>query len=112
MGHLAPRSVTCTADLPHGPHHRRRRRRQHPCAGPPSANRAADLDPFTVVPATVAYREAATARQPVHWIERQRRGPTASALEVMTALVNELLPHIDLEQAGEPCQAQEELRHA
>ena len=66
----------------------------------------------TVVPATVAYREAATARQPVHRIERQRRGPTASALEVMTALVNELLPHIDLEQAGEPCQAQEELRHA
>jgi chromosome partitioning related protein ParA len=60
----------------------------------------------TVVPATVAYREAATARQPVHRIERQRRGPTASALEVMTALVNELLPHIDLEQAGEPCQTQ------
>ena len=28
----------------------------------------------TVVPATVAYREAATARQPVHRIERQRRG--------------------------------------
>ena len=66
----------------------------------------------TVVPATVAYREAATARQPVHRIERQRRGPTASALEVMTALVNELLPHIDLEQAGEPCQTQEGLRHA
>ncbi len=61
----------------------------------------------TVVPATVAYREAATARQPVHRIERQRRGPTASALEVMTALVDELLPHIDLEQAGEPCQTQQ-----
>ena len=28
------------------------------------------------------------------------------------ALVDELLPHIDLEQAGKPCQTQEELRHA
>lgn len=67
---------------------------------------------FTVVPATVAYREAATARQPVHRIERQRRGPTASALEVMTALVTEFLPHIDLEQAGEAGRTQEGACHA
>ena len=66
----------------------------------------------TVVPATVAYREAATARQPVHRIEKQRRGPTASAAEVMTALVNELLPHIDVAESGAATQAQEGIGHA
>jgi chromosome partitioning related protein ParA len=66
----------------------------------------------TVVPATVAYREAATARQPVHRIEKQRRGPTASAAEVMTALVNELLPHIDVAESGAATQAREGIGHA
>jgi len=66
----------------------------------------------TVVPATVAYREAATARQPVHRIEKLRRGPTASALEVMTALVSELLPHIDVGETGTDAPAREGLRHA
>ncbi len=50
----------------------------------------------TVVPATVAYREAATSRTPVHRWEKQRRGPTPCARETMTGLVRELLPHIDL----------------
>jgi chromosome partitioning related protein ParA len=50
----------------------------------------------TVVPATVAYREAATGRTPVHRWEKQRRGPTPCARETMTSLVRELLPHIDL----------------
>ena len=64
------------------------------------------------MPATVAYREAATARQPVHRIEKLRRGPTASALEVMTALVSELLPHIDVGETGTDSPAREGLRHA
>ncbi|HSH30798.1 MAG TPA: ParA family protein [Thiohalobacter sp.] len=50
----------------------------------------------TVIPATVAYREAASARIPVHQWEKQRRGPTPCARETMVALVRELLPHIDL----------------
>ena len=66
----------------------------------------------TVVPATVAYREAATARQPVHRIEKQRRGPTPSALEVMTALVSELLPHIDVAESGAAVRTQEGIGHA
>ncbi len=51
----------------------------------------------TVVPATVAYREAATARVPVHRWEPRRRGATPCALETMTSLVRELLPHLDLQ---------------
>lgn len=50
----------------------------------------------TVVPATVAYREAATARVPVHHWERQRRGATPCARETMVSLVRELFPHVDL----------------
>lgn len=50
----------------------------------------------TVVPHTVAYREAATARVPVHRWERLRRGATPCALETMTGLVRELLPHVEL----------------
>ncbi len=50
----------------------------------------------TVVPGTVAYREAATARTPVHRWERQRRGPTPCALETMAGLMRELFPHIEL----------------
>jgi chromosome partitioning related protein ParA len=48
----------------------------------------------TVVPSTVAYREAATARIPIHRFEPRRRGPTPSGLEVMTAIVRELFPHL------------------
>lgn len=57
----------------------------------------------TVVPAAVAYREAATARIPVHRWDLQRRGPTPCARETMVSLVRELLPHIDIapEIAGE-----------
>jgi chromosome partitioning related protein ParA len=55
----------------------------------------------TVVPATVAYREAASAQIPVHEWEPRRNGGTApSAHETMTALVNELLPHVDLPSTG------------
>ena len=50
----------------------------------------------TIVPATVAYREAATARVPVHHLETQRRGPTPCARETMVGLVHELLPHVDI----------------
>lgn len=50
----------------------------------------------TMVPGTVAYREAATACVPVHRWEQQRRGSTACALETMTSLVRELLPHVEL----------------
>jgi chromosome partitioning related protein ParA len=48
----------------------------------------------TVIPSTVAYREAATARVPVHRWEPKRRGPTPSAREVMLALVAALFPHL------------------
>ena len=51
----------------------------------------------TVVPTTVAYREAATSRVPVHRFESQRPGPTPCACETMTSLVRELLPHIEVE---------------
>lgn len=44
----------------------------------------------TVIPATVAYRKAASMQMPVHRIERRRPGPTPSALETMTRLVEEL----------------------
>jgi chromosome partitioning related protein ParA len=46
----------------------------------------------TVIPATVAYREAATARLPVHRWEARRRGPTPCARETMLRLVRELFP--------------------
>lgn len=56
----------------------------------------------TVVPSTVAYREAATARTPVHRWEPHRVGPTASARETMLMLVRELFPHLrDVELAAE-----------
>lgn len=48
----------------------------------------------TVIPGMVAYREAATARMPVHRWEPQRSGPTASAHDVMRAFVRELFPHL------------------
>jgi chromosome partitioning related protein ParA len=48
----------------------------------------------TIVPNTVAYREAATARIPAHRWEPQRRGPTLSARMAMLSLVHELFPHL------------------
>lgn len=43
-----------------------------------------------VIPATVAYREAAAAGEPAHRFEPERKGPTPIALESMIALVREL----------------------
>jgi ATPases involved in chromosome partitioning len=51
----------------------------------------------TVIPSTVAYREAATARQPVHMYEPRRRGPSSSARDTMFALARELFPHIGVD---------------
>ena len=48
----------------------------------------------TDIPSTVAYREAATARIPVHRWEPRRTGPTPSARASMLALVRELFPHL------------------
>ena len=47
-----------------------------------------------IIPNTVAYREAATARVPVHRWETQRTGPTQSARVAMLALAHDLFPHL------------------
>ena len=52
----------------------------------------------TIVPSTVAYREAATAGMPIHRYEPRRRGSTPSGRDVMTSVVRELFPHL----AGDP----------
>jgi chromosome partitioning related protein ParA len=44
----------------------------------------------TVIPATVAYRKAASLQTPVHRIEHRRSGPTLPALETMRRLAIEL----------------------
>jgi chromosome partitioning related protein ParA len=62
------------------------------CYGP-SRGRIMILD--TVVPTTVAYREAASAQQPVHRWEPTRHGPTPSGLESMLSLVRELPVGLD-----------------
>ncbi|MGH8473311.1 MAG: ParA family protein, partial [Gammaproteobacteria bacterium] len=54
----------------------------------------------TVIPATVAYREAASAQQPVHRFEPTRQGPTPSGLESMLTLIREL--PIGLDEAAFP----------
>lgn len=48
----------------------------------------------TVIPSTVAYREAATQQMPVHRWEPAREGPTLSGAETMRRLTDELLPHL------------------
>jgi len=48
----------------------------------------------TIIPSTIAYRESATARTPVHLWETSRVGPTLSARETMLSLVKELFPHL------------------
>ncbi len=57
------------------------------CYGP-SRGRIMILD--TVIPATVVYREAASAQQPVHRFEPTRQGPTPGGLESMLNLIREL----------------------
>ncbi len=61
----------------------------------------------SAIPATVAYREAATARAPVHRWEPVRTGPTPSARDAMLALLRELLPEtaIDPLRLGAPVRA-------
>lgn len=50
----------------------------------------------TVIPATVAYREAATARVPIHrWMQRRRASHAAASS--LLALARELLPHLTIE---------------
>ncbi len=50
----------------------------------------------TAIPATVAYRKAASIQTPVHRVESKRSGPTPSALETMQNLVQNL--GIDIEK--------------
>lgn len=52
----------------------------------------------TVVPATVSYRDAASARIPVHLWEKSRNSSTPSARETMLKMVAELFPDL----AGAP----------
>ena len=59
----------------------------------PSKGSITILDTF--IPNTVAYREAATHRIPVHRWEAKRPGPTTSARETMLNLVHELFPHLE-----------------
>lgn len=74
----------------------------------PSSGAITILD--TVVPATVAYRDAASAKMPIHRWERRRRGPTASGLETLQQLVAELLPHLEIrDNVGLLMQASESL---
>ncbi|SEO84219.1 ParA family protein [Aquisalimonas asiatica] len=58
----------------------------------PSRGQITVLD--TAVPATVAYREAATHQIPVHRWETRRSGPTPAAAETMRTLAAECLPHL------------------
>ena len=46
----------------------------------------------TQVPATAVYKTAATRQQPVHRMDRKARGKTPCAAEIMSSLVQELLP--------------------
>ena len=56
----------------------------------------------TIVPAAVAYREAATHCVPVHRWESQRKGNTPTPRDTLIALVRELFPHLaDVELRAE-----------
>ncbi len=48
----------------------------------------------TVIPASVAYREAATAKQPVHRLDHKRKGVSPCARKSLQALAYELFPHL------------------
>lgn len=48
----------------------------------------------TFVPELTVYRTAANNRVPVHRLETRRDGPTPPAIEVLTSLVHEILPHL------------------
>jgi chromosome partitioning related protein ParA len=66
----------------------------------------------TIIPSTVAYREAATHRCPVHRWELRRQGPTPPATQTMTALVHELFPHlVDITPQWMPAQQAQEVMH-
>ncbi len=60
-----------------------------------TAIRSAGADEFTllqtIVPATVAYKRAATQQLPVHQVEPRRRGPTPSAKQTMESLATEII---------------------
>ncbi|MGH8612392.1 MAG: ParA family protein [Gammaproteobacteria bacterium] len=72
-----------------------------PCEPFPTGPRAGgSLILDTVIPATVAYREAASARQPAHRFEPSRHGPTPSGLESMLNLIRKF--PIGLEEACLP----------
>jgi chromosome partitioning related protein ParA len=51
----------------------------------------------TIIPASISYREAATAAKPIHRYEVKRRGPMVSGRDVMVALVRELFPHLAID---------------
>lgn len=51
-----------------------------------------------VVPSAVAFKDAATKKLPVHMVDVRRRGASPCALEVMMALVYELIPNLALNQ--------------
>ncbi len=57
----------------------------------------------TVIPNTVAYREAATAREPIHRWERTRTGPTPSGHAAMLELAYELFPHLPEPDSAAGC---------
>jgi len=54
----------------------------------------------TVIPAAVAYREAATAQVAVHRFDPRRRGIAPCGREVMLTLASELLPHLVIDDQG------------
>jgi len=47
-----------------------------------------------VIPAAVAYREAATARLPIHRLSSRNPAPR----EALLGLIEELLPHVELDR--------------
>lgn len=53
----------------------------------------------SIVPAAVAYREAATAQMPIHRYEPRRRGPMPSGRDVMITLARELFPHLAIDES-------------
>ena len=57
----------------------------------------------TVIPSAVAYREAATARVPIHWLHTANPKPR----EAIFNLIRELLPHVDLSSLTEASEAKQ-----
>ena len=63
----------------------------------PSKGAITILDTF--IPSAVAYREAATFKQPVHRLDPKRRGSSPCALETLQALCAELFPHLSARES-------------